>query len=69
MNAPLAPSVLPEVGFVCRPRESHTTLLASRRLGSSIAIISAHGYIDASNADTLTAYTLGQSYALPRADR
>jgi anti-anti-sigma regulatory factor len=59
MNAPLAPSALPEVGFLCQPRESHTTLLASRRLGSSIAIISAYGYIDASNADTLTAYTLG----------
>ncbi len=58
MNAPLAPSVLPEVCFPCQPRESRTTLLTSRRLGSSIAIISADGYIDASNADTLTAYTL-----------
>jgi anti-anti-sigma regulatory factor len=59
MNAPPAPSVLPEVGFLCQPWESHTTRLASRRPGSSIAIVSAHGYIDASNADALTAYTLG----------
>jgi anti-anti-sigma factor len=59
MNAPLALSVLPEVSFRCQPQGSRTILLASRRLGSSIAIISAHGYIDAFNADNLTAYTLG----------
>jgi anti-anti-sigma factor len=58
MNALPVPSLLPEVAFLCQPWESHTTPSASRRLGSSIAIISAHGYIDASNADALTTYTL-----------
>ena len=35
-----------------------TPRLASRRLSSSVDVISAHGDIDASNADTLTEYTL-----------
>ena len=38
--------------------ESHHRL-AYRRLRSSVSVISAHGHIDASNADTLTEYTLG----------
>jgi anti-anti-sigma factor len=46
-------------GFLSQPWESHTTRLAYRRLRSSVAVISAHGHIDASNADTLTEYTLG----------
>jgi anti-anti-sigma regulatory factor len=54
-----APSVLPDVGFLSRPWEGRTARLASRRLRSSVALISAHGVIDASNADTLTEYTLG----------
>ena len=46
-------------GFLSQPWESHTARLAYRRLRSSVAVISAHGHIDASNADTLTEYTLG----------
>jgi anti-anti-sigma factor len=59
MNAPSAPSVLPEGGFLSQPWEGHTARFASRRLRSSVAVIRAHGGIDASNADTLTEYTLG----------
>jgi anti-anti-sigma factor len=59
MNASPAPSVLPEGGFLSQPWEGHTARLVSRRLMSSVAVIRAHGGIDASNADTLTEYTLG----------
>ena len=59
MNALPTPSMPRADGFLSQPWESHTTRLAYRRLRSSIAIISAHGHIDASNADTLTEYTLG----------
>jgi anti-anti-sigma regulatory factor len=59
MNAPPAPSVLTEGGFLSQPWEDHIARLASRRLRSSLALIRAHGGIDASNADTLTGYTLG----------
>ena len=59
MNAPPAPSVLPDGDFLSQPWEGHTARLASRRLRSSVAVISARGGIDASNADTLTEYTLG----------
>ena len=59
MKAPPAPSVLPEGGFLSQPWESRTARLASRRLRSSISVVMAHGGIDASNADTLTEYTLG----------
>ena len=59
MNAPPAPSVLPEGGFLSRPWQGHTAQLVSRRLRSSVAVISAHGGIDASNVDTLTEYTVG----------
>jgi anti-anti-sigma factor len=58
MNAPPAPSALPEGGFLSQPWQGHTARFASRRLRSSIAVIRAHGGIDASNADTLTKYTL-----------
>jgi anti-anti-sigma factor len=59
MNTPPAPSVLPNGGFLSRPWEGRSVRLASRRLRSSVTVISAHGSIDASNADTLTEYTLG----------
>jgi anti-anti-sigma factor len=58
MNIPPAPSVLPDVGFLSQPWDGRPARLASRRLRSSIAVITAHGGIDASNADTLTDYTL-----------
>jgi anti-anti-sigma factor len=60
MNALFPTPSMPRAGgFLSQPWESHTTRLANRRLGSSVAVISAHGHIDASNADTLTEYTLG----------
>src|SRR5277367_874023 len=59
MNAVPTPSMPRADGFLSQPWESHTTRLAYRRLRSSVAVISAHGGIDASNADTLTEYTLG----------
>lgn len=52
-------SVLPDGGFLFQPWQGRTARLASRRLRSSLAVISARGDIDASNADTLTEYTLG----------
>ena len=59
MNALATPSMPRAEGFLCQPWESHTTRLAYRRLRSSVAVISAHGHIDASNADTLTEYARG----------
>jgi anti-anti-sigma factor len=59
MNAPPAPSILLDSGFLSQPWEGHTARLASRRLRSSVAVISAHGDIDASNADILAEYTVG----------
>ena len=59
MNAQPTPSVLPEGGFLSQPWDGRTARLASRRLRSSVAVIMAHGGIDASNADSLTEYTLG----------
>jgi anti-anti-sigma factor len=59
MNARPTPSMPPAGGFLSQPWESHTTRLANHRLRSAVAVISAHGDIDASNADTLTEYTLG----------
>ena len=59
MNALPTPSMTRVDGFLSQPRESHNTRLAYRRLRSSVAVISAHGHIDASNADTLTEYILG----------
>src|ERR1700731_2033661 len=59
MNPPPAPSVLPDGGFLSQPWEGRAALLTSRRLKSSVAVIRAQGGIDASNADTLTEYTLG----------
>jgi anti-anti-sigma factor len=59
MNTPLDPSVVPDGGFLSPPWECHAARLASRRLRSSVTVISAYGDIDASNADSLTQYTLG----------
>ncbi len=59
MNA-LPTSSMPRTdGFLSHPWESRTTQLAYRRVRSSVAVISARGHVDASNADTLTEYTLG----------
>jgi anti-anti-sigma factor len=59
MYAVATPSMPRAEAFLCQPWESHSTRFAYRRLRSSVAVISAHGHIDASNADTLTEYTLG----------
>jgi anti-anti-sigma factor len=59
MNARPNPSMPPVGDFLSQPWERHTTRLAHRRLRSSVAVVSAQGHIDASNADTLTEYTLG----------
>ena len=54
-----SPSVLPDSSVLSQPLEGHTARLESRRLKSSVAVISAHGEIDVSNAGTLAEYTLG----------
>jgi anti-anti-sigma factor len=59
MNAPRAPSVLSEGGFLSQPWEGRTAQLASRWRRSSVAVISARGDIDESNAEVLTQYALG----------
>jgi anti-anti-sigma factor len=59
MNTPPAPFPLSNGSFLSRPWEDHIARLTSRRLRSSVAGIRAQGGIDASNADTLTEYTLG----------
>jgi anti-anti-sigma factor len=59
MNVISAPSIPRADGFLSQRWESRTTRLAYRRLRSSVAVISAHGHINASNADTLTEYTMG----------
>ncbi|MGA9361209.1 MAG: STAS domain-containing protein [Mycobacterium sp.] len=53
------PFVQPESGVLSQPWQGHTARLEIRRLNSSVAVISAHGDIDASNAGTLAKYTLG----------
>ena len=53
------PFVLPDSGVLSQPWLGHTARLEIRRLNSSVAVISAHGDIDASNAGTLAKYTLG----------
>ena len=50
--------VLPDSGVLSQPWQGHIARLAIRRLKSSVVVISAHGDIDASNAGTLTEYTL-----------
>ena len=56
MNASPAHSALPAGDLLSQPWESHPARLAHRRLRSSVAVISAFGHIDASNADTLSEY-------------
>ena len=51
--------VLPDSGVPSQPWEGHTARLEIRWLKSSVAVISAHGDIDASNAGALAEYTLG----------
>jgi anti-anti-sigma factor len=58
MNAIPTLSMPPVGESVAQPWEGHITRLAHRRLRSSVAVISARGEIDASNADTLTEYTV-----------
>lgn len=54
------PSYMPPLGgIISQPLHSHTLRLASRRLRSSVGVISACGHIDASNAEIVTEYTLG----------
>ena len=53
------PFVQPDSGVLSQPWQGHTARLEIRRLNSSVAVISAHGDIDASNAGTLAKYTLG----------
>jgi anti-anti-sigma regulatory factor len=59
LNASPLPCMPPIGGFLSQPGEGHTIRLASRLLRSSVAVISAQGHIDACNADTVTAYTVG----------
>ncbi|WP_422605771.1 STAS domain-containing protein [Mycobacterium sp.] len=59
MNARPTLAMPPVGGVLSQPRERHNTRLAYRRLRSSVSIISAHGHIDASNADVLIEYVQG----------
>jgi anti-anti-sigma factor len=59
MNARPISSMPPVGDVLSQPWESHTTRFAYRRLRSSVAVISARGHIDASNANALTEYALG----------
>jgi hypothetical protein len=52
-------SLLANSGFVSQPWVARTARLASRRLKSSVVVITAYGDIDASNAGAVTEYTLG----------
>jgi anti-anti-sigma factor len=52
------PSVLPDSRVLFQPSEGPTVRLEFRRLKSSVAVITAHGEIDSSNADSLAEYTL-----------
>jgi anti-anti-sigma factor len=54
-----SPFLLANGGFVSQPWVGRSARLTSRRLKTSVAVISAHGDIDACNADALTEYTLG----------
>jgi anti-anti-sigma factor len=53
------PYLLANSGFLSQPWVGRTARLASRRLKSSLAVISAYGDIDATSAGALTEYTLG----------
>jgi len=51
---------LPHSGLPSQPWVGQTARFAGRLLRSSVAVISADGDVDASNADALTEYTLGR---------
>ena len=55
-----SPITLPHNGLPSHPWVGHNARFAGRLLRSSVAVISAEGDIDASNADALTEYTLGR---------
>jgi anti-anti-sigma factor len=57
LSSPMAP---PLSGLPSQLRVRHTARFAGRLLRSSVAVISADGDIDASNAEALTEYTLGR---------
>lgn len=59
MNARLTTPTPPVGGSRSQPWERHTTRLVNHRRRSPVAVICAHGHVDASNADTLTEYALG----------
>jgi|SRR5277367_6744012 len=59
MNTSHTHSALAAGHLLSQPWESHAARSAHPRLRSSVAVISTRGHIDASNADTLTEYTLG----------
>ncbi|KAA0080565.1 anti-sigma factor antagonist [Mycolicibacterium sp. P9-64] len=54
------PMALPHSGLASPPWVGHAARFTGRVLRSSVAVISAEGDIDASNADALTEYTLGR---------
>jgi anti-anti-sigma factor len=56
---PCLPVALPHTGFPSQPWVGLTARFSGRLLRSSVAVISADGDIDASNADALIEYTLG----------
>lgn len=55
-----SPTSLPHSGLPSPPWVGHNARFSGRLLRSSVAVISAEGDIDASNADALTEYTLGR---------
>ena len=55
-----SPITLPHNGLPSQPWAGHNARFTGRLLRSSVAVISAEGDIDASNADALTEYTLGR---------
>jgi anti-anti-sigma factor len=54
------PCVVADGGFLSPPWQDRTARFASRRLKSSVVVISVYGAIDASNASALAEYALGQ---------
>jgi anti-anti-sigma factor len=55
--------MLADLGFASQPWVGSRATLTSYRLNGSVAVISARGDIDASNASALTEYTLGRAAA------
>lgn len=52
---------LADISPLSQPWETHTLLLAGRRMTPSVTVIDAYGDIDASNADSLTEYALAHA--------